>query len=145
MTTIQVTLRMNAQLPYQMHETGAWYNARCDLLKVFAVGKNKRAAIKNLKDSITLLIEGAIEDRIFEEVLSDCGFVREISAGVTVWKAKKSICQKYANQDILGYLATLRPKIEIQQPDLPRGEYRTKIDPVVISAVAGPNAGRISN
>ena len=139
-----VTIRLTASLPYRTYQKEGWENARCDLLKVQGIGKSKRSAIKNLKDSITLLIQGAMEDKTLDVVLKDCGFKKSNPAGVPVWETGLNLMKKFADQERLEFNATLRVRIADSEAILPEGEYRS-VNPVVITATSSmSSAGGLS-
>ena len=103
MSKARVTIRMTASLPHRVFEKEGWENARCDLLKVSGIGKTKRAALKNLKDSITLLFQGALEDGKLGLLLSNCGLEKSTHAGVTVWDAPQALAELYSDQEELEF------------------------------------------
>lgn len=131
---------MNASLPYKAFKKEGWANARCDLLKITGIGKTKRSAVRSLKEQVVLLFQGAIEDKTFEKLLRDSGFEPSTLAGVSVWETEKRILKKYAGQEKVDFTATLKPKIEMPDEEMPRGEYR-KLDPFIITATSSLSHG----
>ena len=133
MAIIRANIRINVSLPFRTYEQDGWETARCDLLKVSGLGKTRRSAVKNLKDSIALLIQGAMEDNTLDPVLKECGFRQQKIAGVPIWEILSSYAKKYSEQEQLEFTTTLKPLINIPDSAVPPGDYRS-VDPVVITA-----------
>lgn len=133
MAIIRANIRMNTSLPFKTYEQDGWKTARCDLLKVSGIGKTRRSAVKNLKDSIALLIQGAMEDNTLDSILKECGFRQQNLAGVPVWEILSSYAKKYSEQEQLEFTTTLKPLIKIPNSAVPPGDYKS-VDPVVITA-----------
>lgn len=134
-------MRLAASLPYRAFEKEGWEYARCDLLKVSGLGKTKKAALKNLKDSVTLLLQGACEDSVLEKVLHDCGLKKTTRAGVTVWEAPPKLASRFSGQQEIGFNATLRATRALPpNTKIPPGEIQP-IESFVISATSSHASG----
>jgi hypothetical protein len=81
------SIQLTTSLPFRSEVHDNLLVLTCDVIKVKGIGRTVARATQNLKDSIALLLEGAIEDGVFERVLRDCGFQRKEHAGIAVWKA----------------------------------------------------------
>ncbi|MBI4084156.1 MAG: hypothetical protein HY423_16245, partial [Candidatus Lambdaproteobacteria bacterium] len=66
--------RLRTTLPYALAQDGAWWVARCGLLKSVGQGRTERSAVRNLKDAIALKVQRAIERRRLAGILAGYGF-----------------------------------------------------------------------
>ena len=134
------TVRMQVALPFHSSIRDDRITLYCDVLKAHGLGRTVTQARKNLKDTIALLFEGAIEDGTLESVLTDCGFSPVERAGVVGWEVSFTPLEN-VNYAWLQESLRLRPKV-LGGMQNSSGDHKI-VQPFMISASETPPEHRV--
>ena len=94
--------RMNIQVTIRTFKEGRNFVAHAIGLDVSSCGRTKEAALKNLKEAVTLFLEEAEEMGTLSQILVECGYSRSGSSSILLSGHGFPVCYLGQLRNFLG-------------------------------------------